>query len=385
MAGSSATLLMLAASNSSLTMSVAWGLNGLMQAVGWASCMIVVSPWLASAERGVIMGVWGTTMAVGGVLGNTVTPIAMSATGGSWRGGVVVVAVLMIAVAAFMRVFLGQHPNAHGFVAPAQHAMGVYSMEELRDRAAADVAIRRTVEGEVLFAEPESPTIVTDKADPNQQPAKLQDKSSPRHLLFGVPGVLGICAAYFCAKLVRYVLMMWLPFYFTEELHHGTGMAGVLASALDVGGVAGSIFSGVLSDKYHGGRRRAAFTVLLSAAFVFFLSGFSLGSTFASNPAYALAVGFACGACAYAIDSVVTGSLVQDFAERQGLSAQLGAISGLVGGLGTLGSVLQGPFTVAVSGLSWSTLFGLLQLLTLASMAALYRPCRLEMQPATHM
>jgi sugar phosphate permease len=35
-----------------------------MQAVGRASCMIVITPWLACSERGVIiMGIWGTTMA----------------------------------------------------------------------------------------------------------------------------------------------------------------------------------------------------------------------------------------------------------------------------------------------------------------------------------
>uniref|UniRef100_A0A7S1MAH2 Major facilitator superfamily (MFS) profile domain-containing protein n=1 Tax=Neobodo designis TaxID=312471 RepID=A0A7S1MAH2_NEODS len=376
--GGSALTLFLFASCSTVTgMSLAWGLNGLLQAVGWASCMIVVSPWLGTSERGFVMGVWGTTMAVGGVLGNTVTPIAIGATH-SWRGGTSVIAMIMLGAAALLWLLLGQHPNAHGYLAPAQAAAGVQSMEDLQRGRGNGGAATRTVEGEVVAEEVKGASKSQDAGNSAGGAHSEASKYTATYLLWRVPGVLGICTSYFCAKLVRYVLMFWLPFYFTDALHHGTGMAGLLASALDVGGIVGSIGSGVLSDRYHGGRRRAGFTVLLSAAMVLCLAGFSLGSAFATNPVYALVVGFACGACAYGIDSVMTGSLVQDFAERQGLAPQLGAISGLVGGLGTLGSVLQGPFTVAVSGLSWEVLFGILQLLTVASMAALYRPWRLE-------
>jgi OPA family sugar phosphate sensor protein UhpC-like MFS transporter len=369
LAGSALTMFVFASASGVTGMCMAWGLNGLLQAVGWASCMIVVSPWLGTSERGLIMGVWGTTMAVGGVLGNTVTPIAIGATH-SWRGGTAVVGCIMLGAAAVLWLFLGQHPNAHGYLAPSQHTAGVQSLDDLRRGGTAG----KTVEGEIATGDAAKPA----KGGGSGEPASEAAKYTATYLLWRVPGVLGICTSYFCAKLVRYVLMMWLPFYFTDALHHGTGMAGILASALDVGGIVGSIGSGILSDRYHGGRRRAGFTILLSAAMVFCLAGFSVGSAFATSPAYALVVGFACGACAYGIDSVITGSLVQDFAERQGLAQQLGAISGLVGGLGTLGSVLQGPFTVAVSGLSWEILFGILQALTIASMAALYRPWRLE-------
>jgi OPA family sugar phosphate sensor protein UhpC-like MFS transporter len=362
LAGSGASLLLLATTSSVTTMSFAWGLNGLLQAVGWASCMIVITPWLASSERGVIMGIWGTTMAVGGVLGNVVTPVAM-ARSNSWRGGVVAVGCIMLCISALVRAALGQHPNAHGFVASHQHANGITSMDALRRGGG------RTVEGEMLAAPSD---------DPAASSKKSEQSSSPQHLLCNVPGVAGISVSYFCAKLVRYVLMMWLPFYFTNALGHGTGMAGVLASALDVGGIVGAIGSGVLSDRYRGGRRRTSFTMLMSGAMVMCLAGFSVGSALAVHPMYAIAVGFACGACAYGIDSVMTGSLLQDFVERQNMSTQLGAISGLVGGIGTLGSVLQGPFTVAVAGFSWEVLFGILQALTLVSVACLYRPWRLE-------
>ena len=48
------------------------------------------------------------------------------------------------------------------------------------------------------------------------------------------PGLLGLCAAYFCVKLVRYTLLFWLPLYLHEHLGFTAPQAGFAATLFDV-------------------------------------------------------------------------------------------------------------------------------------------------------
>ena len=67
----------------------------------------------------------------------------------------------------------------------------------------------------------------------------------------------------------------------------------------------------------------------------------------------------------------MTGSLLQDHCEKLGVGSRIGAIGAFVGAIGTLGSILQGPFTVIFSGYSWSSLFLVMVLITSIAIAAL--------------
>ena len=50
-------------------------------------------------------------------------------------------------------------------------------------------------------------------------------------------------------KLVRYILMFWLPFYLQSRLHLDPATAAYASVLFDVGGAFGNVACGMLSDK----------------------------------------------------------------------------------------------------------------------------------------
>jgi hypothetical protein len=56
----------------------------------------------------------------------------------------------------------------------------------------------------------------------------------------------------------------------------------------------------------------------------------------------------------------------------------MGPISGLIGGLGSAGSIAQGALTVALTSESWTVLFAALAGLTAVAGGLMWRPIRIE-------
>jgi sugar phosphate permease len=58
--------------------------------------------------------------------------------------------------------------------------------------------------------------------------------------------------AYSLVKLVRYIVMLWLPFYLQQVLSFTTTTAAIVSLAFDLGGGVGSPLCGLLADKMFG-------------------------------------------------------------------------------------------------------------------------------------
>ena len=357
--GSACCCAVIAVSSSSVLFVISWGANGAFQAVGWASCISVVTPWLSSSERGAIMGLWGTNMAAGGIAGNALSGYLLGY--GGWRAAFMTNGMIMLIVVGILHFLLKSHPNAEGILSPQQLAEG-RSVHEL-------VGSCSTVDGECVFGDSEQPS--------SEKKGLPGSQLSLRETLC-IPGISGVAASYFFHKLVRYCLMFWLPYYFNRELHYTPSMAGYASAALDLGGVAGSVIGGYFSDWYCDGKRRATTVNIFSVGMFFSLLGFVLLREFLWTVVGGATIAFACGFCAFAVDSLLTTSLLQDIADRQGAMQHLGAISGVVGGIGTLGSVFQGVLITVLSEQSWEILFGSLALLTLLAAGLLTPSIKIE-------
>lgn len=92
------------------------------------------------------------------------------------------------------------------------------------------------------------------------------------------PTVFNYCICYACIKLLHMAILIWIPYYLEVELKINIKMEGVLMILYSLGGVAGSITSGYLSDKV--ADRSYVLIVMLIAAFpiIIFLS-FELGTS----------------------------------------------------------------------------------------------------------
>ena len=363
---SAVSCIVLALTSNPWLMVVAWFVNGFSQAVGWASCLVCVTPWIGKQERGTVMGLWSTNMAAGGFLANVLLTATFPTSNGGWRRSTMLLAVIMSVVGVVAKIVLAKHPNALRMLSPHQlDAVPLVTQEDI-------VRAQLDRDGQALLG--------PSNGDAAAGPHCAAATSMSTWQLVCIPGVAGLACSYALHKLVRYVLTFWLPFYLAVGQGYSAVHAALVAGAFDFGGVAGSVCSGYAADGFKGGRMRLHFCVLLVGGLMLAMCGFVMfEDVFRVSPVICSAVVAVCGACSFGIDSILTGTVLQDFVERQRIPSQLAAISGLVGGVGALGSVLQGPTTViATTSGDWIPLFVVLQVCCALAVAVSVVPLRLE-------
>src|SRR4030095_16319847 len=70
--------------------------------------------------------------------------------------------------------------------------------------------------------------------------------------------------SYFAIKLIRYSLLFWLPYYLADDLGYAPARAGYLSIAFEVGGAAGVVGMGFVTDRL----RHVSRTLLSSASLI---------------------------------------------------------------------------------------------------------------------
>jgi sugar phosphate permease len=188
------------------------------------------------------------------------------------------------------------------------------------------------------------------------------------------PLVWSLAAAYFCLKLVRYSLLFWLPFYLHRRLGYDEGTAGYLSTSFEVGGVLGAVAAGFASDTWAAGRRgavSAAMCAALAGALALYIATARLG--IAVNFTAMALVGF----CLFGPDALISGAAAQDLGDVEASATTAGVINGL----GSVGAVLQGVLTAAVSArYGWDRLFGVFVALAVVAALALVPLVRADRQ-----
>eukprot|EP00037_Helgoeca_nana_P006437 m.59289 g.59289 ORF g.59289 m.59289 type:complete len:510 (-) comp17324_c0_seq1:98-1627(-) len=310
------------------TLLVLMGINGLAQALLFPLCVKALNPWLPSERRGVALGVWTTSQQVGGVLSTALAGYLALHQG--WRKAIELPAYVVVASALALFLYLREPP-------------------QLR------VKLRATPEPSV--AQGDSATV----AHPSQHGRFLEAAA--------IPGLLNLGASYFFVKLARYTLLFWLPFYLGEEHGFIESDAAYLSTLFDVGGVAGSLVCGYVSDKVLRGNRLLVVgpcCVATGALLVMYPTVSHWGS--GVNCGMLFLIGFFIAGP----DSVLGGAATADACERQGAIHLLTTAGGISNGMGSLGSMAQGPVSsAAISRFGWPGLFRLLGALCLCGSAML--------------
>jgi sugar phosphate permease len=283
--------------------------NGLAQSTGWPGTTRVVAEWTEPARRATVMGRWATCYQVGGFVA---TPLAgFVAAHYGWRAAMFVPAAAMALMGAAVFTSLPSPAAAPAFGVPSEPV------------ARAQLGV---LENGALW-------------------------------LYG--------ASYFFIKLVRYALMLWLPYYLTLVEGYGVERSAYVASAFDAGGVAGVILIGRLADRTRRFSKPglAALWIALLVPVLFVYSRVGAGSVAVDLVVLALL-----GALVFGPDSLLSGAAAQDLG---GAAAPAMAV-GFVNGLGSCGSVLQGiVIPPLASRFGWSAMFPALALFALGAVAAL--------------
>ncbi|MCH9610468.1 MAG: Membrane sensor protein UhpC [Chlamydiales bacterium] len=205
-------------SSSLMLFAIFWGLNGWFQGWGWPPCARLLTHWYSQSERGKWWSFWSTSHNVGGFLIPIV--IGFCAQYWGWRVAMFVPGVLCILVGFLLINRLRDTPQS----------LGLPPIEKFRK----DYQGKKQEEGK-------------------------EKELTTRQILF--EHVLNnkwlwmLAIASFFVYVVRMAISDWSALYLIETKGYSMIKANGCVSLFDVGGLAGMLVAGWLSDKVHQGRR----------------------------------------------------------------------------------------------------------------------------------
>lgn len=261
--------------------------NGLAQATGWSGNVGTMAAWFRKAERGRVMGLWATNFTIGAL---TSAWFAAWVLGGfGWRATFYAGAAVLSVV--WVLFFFNQ---------------------------------RNRPEDVGLAALP----------DPDEvEPAV----GAPATATFDRAAWINIALVggfYFFAKLIRYAIWSWVPFFLERNYGLAGDAAGYYSTLFDLAGIPGVMVTGWLSDRYFGSRRAGISLIMLLAMTAACGLLFWIGST--SVVVFAVCLGLV-GFTLYGPDALMTGAGAMDIGSRR--AAVLA--TGLISGIGSCGPVVQ--------------------------------------------
>lgn len=284
--------------------------NGIGQSTGWSGLVKIMASWFSSRQRGIVMAWWGTNYVLGGFLATSFATWAVSQhvlfPGLGWRRGFILPAVVLAVITAVFLLLVHDTPE---------------SPEASDSRQAAEMAH-------------------PDRSTWRDLGALLRSRSI---------WILG--TSYFFLEMCRYALMFWLPYYMVNRLHYTLEASGYLSSLYELVGVAGALLAGYVSDRFMQSRRAPVSAMMLCGFSAVILAQMMTAGD--GLIATAVTISLA-GMLSYGPDTLLSGAAAQDIGQAQAA----GTASGLIDGIGHLGSLFSPYLVIYVSGrYGWDRLF----------------------------
>ncbi len=266
--------------------------NGLAQATGWSGNVGTMAAWFHQHERGKVMGAWATNFTVGSLTSTWILSWVLGL--GAWRATFYAGAAVLVAV--WIQFYF----------------------------------LQRNKPEDVGLAPVDDPVTPGDESvTPEAPPTGVLGLSS-----VAWTNIMLVSGFYFFAKLIRYAIWSWVPYFLDLNYGLDKDAAGYYSTAFDIMGIPGVWVTGWISDKYFKSRRAdvALLMMLLMTAACGALM--VLGST--SVAVFAILLGVV-GFSLYGPDALLTGAGAMDIGSRK--AAVLAA--GIISGFGSLGPIVQ--------------------------------------------
>mmetsp|Transcript_25230 Transcript_25230/g.64097 ORF Transcript_25230/g.64097 Transcript_25230/m.64097 type:complete len:498 (-) Transcript_25230:369-1862(-) len=286
-------------------------IGGLFQSTGWPSVVSIVANWSGKGKRGLVMGIWNAHTSVGNILGTVVSAALLS---WGWGWSYVVLGFLMIALAALMFGFLVVHPT--------------------------DVGVG-------------DGTRTPDDQESSKPAHGSHAEAEGIHFwdAWKIPGVTSFAFCLFFAKLIAYTFLYWLPYYIKETPIEGRYLsakeAGDLSVLFDVGGVAGGVMAGHLSDKTGASALVSVAFTLMSVPFLWMYRTYGYIS-FSANVSLMMVSGFFVNG-PYALITTAVSADLGSHESLQGNAKALATVSAIIDGMGSIGAALGPMLTGYIS------------------------------------
>ena len=198
--------------HSFILFAVLWGISGWFQSMGAASCVIGLSRWFTDKKRGSFYGFWSASHNIGEAMTFIIVASIVSALG--WRYGFLGAGLVGLIGALVVWRFFHDTPQSKGLPA-------VNAPEKKKEMDALETEEFNRAQKAVL----RNPAI----------------------------WILALSSAFMYIS--RYAVNSWGVFYLQAEKGYSTLDASFIISISSVFGIVGTMFSGVISDRFFGGRR----------------------------------------------------------------------------------------------------------------------------------
>ena len=205
--------LVLGFTSSFIVFAVLWGLNGWFQSMGAPAGVVSLNRWYGARERGTFYGFWSASHNLGEAI--TFITIALLVSYFGWRYGMIGAGVVGIIGVIVVLLFMRDTPQSLG-----------YMMEDAKSAGA-------------------------DKAK-GQQSA---DFNKAQKAVLRNPAIWTLALASAFMYISRYAVNSWGVFYLEAQKGYSTLDASFIISISSVCGIVGTVFSGLISDRFFKGSR----------------------------------------------------------------------------------------------------------------------------------
>jgi OPA family glycerol-3-phosphate transporter-like MFS transporter len=308
MAGAVVATALFAAGRSLPMLTVAWIANRLLQTLGWAGAIKIVSRWFPFHRHGTVMGIISLSYLFGDALARQFLSVLIRL-GFTWRSVFASSAAVLALILAICLVLLRESPGGDG--AP-ENPSGLF-------RAAEAAGWRQ------VFT-----------------------------TFFRSRAFLYACVLSLGATILRETFNLWTPTYFTQAIHMSAADAAAASSIFPLLGGISVIVCGFLGDRL--GRTGRAVIILggMSGAALLLLR---LSAAPAASAWSAMAAVGALALLTIGPYSFLAGAIALDFGGKRAAATA----SGIIDTAGYLGGVLSGDTMARISiGFGWSGTFRLL-------------------------
>ena len=304
MGGSIAFSLLFAASGTLPLFTLAWMGNRLVQSLGWAGAVKIVSRWFAFRTYGTVMALISLSYLFGDAVARQFMG-ALISQGVGWRGVFLAAAAVLALVLIGCAIWLRESPAEIGAPAPSVNPAN-------------------------LFRQAATPG----------QPGSLRQLLQP---FFTSPVFWLACALSLGTTILRETFSLWTPTYFAQTTGMSAGEAASKSGLFPLSGGASVILCGWLSDRLgRGGRAALMLGSLVLSGVVLMALGSGIGHGSRTWPVILVAT------VAFLIlgpYSFLAGAVALDFGGKQGS----GTASGLIDGIGYLGGIISGGSMASIS------------------------------------
>lgn len=195
-----------------LAFAVLWGLNGWFQSMGAPAGVVSLNRWYDSKERGTYYGFWSASHNLGEAI--TFITIALLVSWMGWRSGMLGAGVIGLLGFGMLLLFMRDTPQSQGFL--------------LNEKGASTAGSEK---------------------------AQTDDFNKAQKAVLRNPAIWVLALASAFMYISRYAVNSWGVFYLEAQKGYSTLDASFIISISSVCGIVGTVFSGLISDKFFKGSR----------------------------------------------------------------------------------------------------------------------------------